>query len=141
MTAKVLPVCVAIVFTSVVGAVFAEPAVINIPLKVNPTVNAPPTVVPPTANVPATRNEEPNAVAVPTKPGDMSAAIAVVWKNFDRADCPSAARTQRLSDGTVKIFCSNGEDFRVDFNGPFATLARKPVAIRCSAARDIGVGC
>jgi hypothetical protein len=141
MTAKVVPICVAIVFTSVVSAVFAEPAVINVPLQVYPTVNAPPTVVPPTANVPATRNEERNAVAVPTKPGDMSAAHAVVLMNFDRADCPSVTRTQRLSDDTVKIFCSNGEDFRVDFNGPFATLARKPVAIRCSAARDVGIGC
>jgi hypothetical protein len=141
MTAKVVPICVAIVFTSMVGAVFAEPAVINVPVRAPTTVKDPTTVVPPTANVPATRNEERNAVAVPTKPGDMSAAHAVVLMNFDRADCPSVIRTQRLSDDTVKIFCSNGEDFRVDFNGPFATLARKPVAIRCSAARDVGIGC
>lgn len=88
-----------------------------------------------------TRNEEQNAVAVSTRPGDMSAAIAVVQMNFDRADCPSVIRTQRFSDGTVKVICSSGEDFRVDFSGPFAKLAGKPVAIRCSAARDIGVGC
>jgi hypothetical protein len=46
MTAKVAPICAAIVFTSVVGAVFAEPAVINVPVRVSPTVKGdPPTTV------------------------------------------------------------------------------------------------
>jgi Sel1 repeat len=88
-----------------------------------------------------TRYEEQNVVAVPIRPGDMSAAIAAVQMNFDRADCPSVIRTQRFSDGTVKVICSNDEDFRVDFSGPFAKLASKPVAIRCSAVRDMGIGC
>jgi hypothetical protein len=139
MSAKVVPICVAIVFASVAGAVFAEPAIIHIPTRAPKT--DPTTVVPSTANVPATWNEEHYAVAVPTKPGDMSAARAAVLMNFDRADCPSATRAQRFSDGSIQIYCSNGEDFRVDLAGPLARYAGKPVAIRCSAVRKLGVDC
>jgi len=71
----------------------------------------------------------------------MSAARAAVLMNFDRADCPSATRAQRFSDGTIQIYCSNGEDFRVDLTGPLARYAGKPAAIRCSAVRKLGVDC
>jgi|SoiMetStandDraft_2_1073263.scaffolds.fasta_scaffold46455_5 hypothetical protein len=96
MTAKVVPICVAIVFTSVVGAVLAEPAVINVPVKVYPTVNAPPTVVPPTANVPATApGEQSGPVGMPPKQGCDAVPPAFY------SDC----MTRKINEGAVRAAC------------------------------------
>jgi len=62
-------------------------------------------------------------------------AESILGRDFDRPDCPTVVRALRLGDGSIRAVCSNGEDFRV-FN-----LNGKTIAMRCSAARQLGAGC
>jgi hypothetical protein len=50
--------------------------------------------------------------------------------------CPKVSSAKRLADGSISAKCSNGEGYRI------FTVNSKPLALRCSAARKIGVeGC
>lgn len=50
--------------------------------------------------------------------------------------CPKVTRASRNKDGSLSGMCSNREDYRI-----FA-VDKKPVVMRCSAARKMGIaGC
>jgi hypothetical protein len=62
-------------------------------------------------------------------------AKAIIRQNFDPADCPTVKQARRLSDGSIRAFCSNGESFRI------GVVNSKQFALRCSAAAKMGVAC
>jgi hypothetical protein len=62
-------------------------------------------------------------------------AESILARDFDREDCPRVVSAIRLGDGSIRAVCSSGEDFRVFM------LNGKTIAMRCSAARQLGAGC
>jgi hypothetical protein len=65
---------------------------------------------------------------------------AIAWQvistNFDRSVCPGVINAMRLDDGWVAAKCHSGETFLVGM------LGNEPIAMRCSAAKNLGVeGC
>lgn len=49
--------------------------------------------------------------------------------------CPKVTSATRAQDGSIKAYCSNREDYLI------ASLNGATVALRCSAARKLGVKC
>ena len=71
----------------------------------------------------------------PAPAGEAKAVAASVIKEAEHP-CPKIASAKRVSDGSINAKCSNGETYRV------FTVQARPVALRCSAARKLGVqGC
>lgn len=71
----------------------------------------------------------------PAPAGEPKPVALAVIRDADHP-CPKVTRAERLSDGSIKAVCSNGEDYRV------FSVKGKPAAMRCSAARRLGVdGC
>lgn len=71
----------------------------------------------------------------PAPSGDAAkVAIQVIREN--EHPCPRVTRASRNSDGSISAVCSNSEDYRIfSVNG-------QPIAMKCSAARRLGVaGC
>jgi hypothetical protein len=70
----------------------------------------------------------------PAPPGEAAAvALRVILDNFDPPDCPRIQTALRMGDGGIHAVCSNQETYRV------FTVDGKPLALRCSALRRIGV--
>lgn len=93
--------------------------------------NSTPTQVPPPPSAPSA-----NAARPVTEP--RSEEVRVATRAIREADhpCPVVLAAQRLSDGSVRAACSNGEIYRV------IMLRGDWLAMRCSAAERLGVsGC
>jgi hypothetical protein len=59
-------------------------------------------------------------------------AFGVINSKFEDEDCPAVKVANRLGDGTILAFCSNGERFRVGAD----------IAMKCSAVEKLGIaGC
>ncbi len=73
----------------------------------------------------------------PAPAGDAAAvSLRIIHDNFAGRTCPRIRQARRLSDGSIRTTCSNGEAFRV------FTLDGEAVALRCSAAAELGIqGC
>lgn len=67
----------------------------------------------------------------------VAVAQRIIQTNFGRAVCPRVAAARRLPDRTIHATCSNRETFRVFF----VRELRENAALRCSAARQMGVSC
>lgn len=78
-----------------------------------------------------------NAQIAAAPDGDPTiVAQKIIRENFEATDCPLVVRAVRFGDGSIKAFCSNSEAFRV------FRIQGKQVAMRCSAAKALGVsGC
>jgi hypothetical protein len=75
--------------------------------------------------------ETPVREAVP--PGDEIQWATVAIQGFTGHECGRVVEANRLSDGSIRAKCDNGEWFRIDFmNGA-------PVAVRCTATEKQGI--
>jgi hypothetical protein len=70
----------------------------------------------------------------------VSVARQIILENFDPPDCPVVVRAARLSDGSIKAFCNNGESYSV-FMLAVGGKTAKRMAMRCSAVRELGIAC
>ncbi len=71
----------------------------------------------------------------PAPAGDPKTVAARALKDADHP-CPKITTAIRVDDGSIKALCSNSEDYRI------FTVEGKTVAMKCSAARKLGVaGC
>lgn len=75
------------------------------------------------------------ATAQTTGPAPAGDAKAVATRVIADAEhpCPRVVGAVRNSDGSISAVCSNKEDYRV------FSVKGDPVAMRCSAARKLGV--
>jgi len=96
-------------------------------------------------DTPPTAREDKTVETITGTDADATRAEQIIQKNFGNDGCMKVVQVWRVSDGTLKAQCDNGEDFRVIFDGPFVALAREPVAMRCSLARqfmpNVDLGC
>ena len=71
----------------------------------------------------------------PAPAGDTARVSLTVLKEADHP-CPRVSSASRMQDGSIRASCSNGEDYRI------VSADGRPLAMRCSAARALGVkGC
>lgn len=77
-------------------------------------------------------------VIEPAPDGDAAmVAQEIILRNFEQATCPLVVTATRLGDGSIRAVCNNEEAFRV-----FSMPEIGPVALKCSAADELGVsGC
>jgi hypothetical protein len=71
----------------------------------------------------------------PAPAGNPKTVASGVIKEAEHP-CPRVTSAVRQGDGSISARCSNGEDYRI------FTVKSQPIAIRCRAARAMGVsGC
>ncbi len=78
------------------------------------------------------------AYAVTTGPAPSGDPKTVAARELKEAEhpCPKVTSAVRRPDGSIKALCSNSEDYLI------ATVNGQTIALRCSAARKMGVkGC
>ena len=79
-----------------------------------------------------------SAQSISIGPAPSGNAITVASQVIKQAEhpCPKVTGARRLKDGSITAKCSNAETYRV------FSVKDKPVALRCSVAKAIGVsGC
>ena len=74
-----------------------------------------------------------NGQNVGAAPAGDSKVVAMEAINEAKHACPKIISAKRWSNGSITAVCSNGEDYRI------FTINRESVAMKCSAARAIGV--
>jgi hypothetical protein len=70
----------------------------------------------------------------PAPSGDAKAVAAKALREAEHP-CPKVTSATRAQDGSIKAYCSNHEDYLI------ASLNGTTIAMRCSAARKLGVSC
>ena len=89
----------------------------------------------------AQTSDKAQIVISPAPDGEaVSVARQIILENFDPPDCPVVVRAARLSDGSIKAFCNNGESYFVFMLATGGQPAKR-MALRCSAAHQIGIAC
>lgn len=79
---------------------------------------------------------------VTTGPAPAGDAAKVALQMLREAEhpCPRITKATRGRQGDIYAMCSNGEDYRL-FTVTSRERGTKPLAMRCSAARKLGVDC
>jgi hypothetical protein len=82
------------------------------------------------------------AAQVTTGPAPAGDAARVALQMLREAEhpCPKITKATRGREGDIYAMCSNGEDYRL-FTVTTRERGTKPLAMRCSAARKLGVDC
>ena len=76
--------------------------------------------------------EQPRITGAPA--GEARSVAAEAIRPHGTTACPRITAAERVPDGSIRATCSNGEAFRV------FTAGERVVAMRCSAAAELGVG-
>lgn len=70
----------------------------------------------------------------PAPSGDAKAVATQALREAEHP-CPRVTSATRAADGSIKAYCNNREDYLI------ASLKGTTIALRCSAARKLGVNC
>lgn len=75
----------------------------------------------------------------PAPPGEPTKVALAMLREAEHP-CPRITSARRGPHGDIYAMCSNGEDYRL-FTVTTPQRGTKPLAMRCSAARKLGVDC